>query len=196
MSLVIQVPTVIFVSPSEEESEIVDIIIRGEVKQLQNPETVFETIISLVVRLAEHGLIHCDFNEFNIMINDNEEVTMIDFPQMVSVSHRNAQMYEVFLHDASSIFHIIHPILVSNFIGKIYASVFDHLYDIVCAFSGILTVMLNASTSFSARGLLIFLRLLKFDLLCTTSKLSHNVAEIKLGDKVSKVVQLLIVDHS
>ncbi|KAL4352416.1 hypothetical protein GQ457_06G014980 [Hibiscus cannabinus] len=64
-----------------------------QVKQLQNPDTVFETIIGLVVRLAEHGLIHCDFNEFNIMIDDDEKVTMIDFPQMVSVSHRNAQMY-------------------------------------------------------------------------------------------------------
>ncbi|XP_038697927.1 serine/threonine-protein kinase rio2-like [Tripterygium wilfordii] len=64
-----------------------------QVKQLQNPEIVFETIINIVVRLAEHGLIHCDFNEFNIMIDDDEKVTMIDFPQMVSVSHRNAEMY-------------------------------------------------------------------------------------------------------
>ncbi|XP_057443055.1 serine/threonine-protein kinase rio2 [Lotus japonicus] len=64
-----------------------------QVKQLENPETVFETILGVVVRLAEHGLIHCDFNEFNIMINDDEKITVIDFPQMVSVSHRNAQMY-------------------------------------------------------------------------------------------------------
>ncbi|PKA50852.1 RIO kinase 2 [Apostasia shenzhenica] len=64
-----------------------------QVKQLENPGDAFETIIGLVVRLAEHGLIHCDFNEFNIMIDDNENLTMIDFPQMVSVSHRNAQMY-------------------------------------------------------------------------------------------------------
>ncbi|XXG62052.1 hypothetical protein AAC387_Pa05g0501 [Persea americana] len=73
-----------------------------QVKQLQNPETVFETIIGLVVRLAEKGLIHCDFNEFNIMIEDDEKVTLIDFPQMVSVSHRNAQMY--FDRDVECIF--------------------------------------------------------------------------------------------
>ncbi|CAH9075544.1 unnamed protein product [Cuscuta epithymum] len=73
-----------------------------QVKQLQNIHTVFETIIGLVVRLAEHGLIHCDFNEFNIMIDDDEKVTMIDFPQMVSVSHRNAQMY--FDRDVECIF--------------------------------------------------------------------------------------------
>ncbi|KAI5084751.1 hypothetical protein GOP47_0000920 [Adiantum capillus-veneris] len=64
-----------------------------QVKELQNPSVVFETIIGLIVRLASHGLIHCDFNEFNIMVDDNEAITMIDFPQMVSVSHRNAEMY-------------------------------------------------------------------------------------------------------
>ncbi|XP_039119242.1 serine/threonine-protein kinase rio2 isoform X2 [Dioscorea cayenensis subsp. rotundata] len=73
-----------------------------QVKQLQNPDEVFETVLGLIVRLAEHGLIHCDFNEFNIMIDDNEEVTMIDFPQMVSVSHRNAEMY--FDRDVECIF--------------------------------------------------------------------------------------------
>ncbi|XP_073141524.1 serine/threonine-protein kinase rio2 isoform X2 [Henckelia pumila] len=64
-----------------------------QVKEFQNPDIVFETILGLIVRLAEHGLIHCDFNEFNIMVDDDEKVTMIDFPQMVSVSHRNAEMY-------------------------------------------------------------------------------------------------------
>lgn len=64
-----------------------------QVRELQNPDVVFETIIAAVIRLAEHGLIHCDFNEFNIMIDDDEKVTIIDFPQMVSVSHPNAQMY-------------------------------------------------------------------------------------------------------
>lgn len=64
-----------------------------QVKELQNPDDVFDTILGLIVRLAEHGLIHCDFNEFNIMIDDNEKITVIDFPQMVSVSHRNAQMF-------------------------------------------------------------------------------------------------------
>ncbi|KAL2544154.1 protein serine/threonine kinase [Forsythia ovata] len=81
-------------------------LVRGyplvQVKQLPNPDVVFETIIGLVVRMAEHGLIHCDFNEFNIMIDDDEKITMIDFPQMVSVSHRNAKMY--FDRDVECIF--------------------------------------------------------------------------------------------
>jgi RIO-like serine/threonine protein kinase len=41
---------------------------RVQVKELQNPDDVFDTILGLIVRLAEHGLIHCDFNEFNIMV--------------------------------------------------------------------------------------------------------------------------------
>ncbi|KAF9601592.1 hypothetical protein IFM89_020508 [Coptis chinensis] len=73
-----------------------------QVKQVQNPDVVFGTIMDLVIRMAEHGLIHCDFNEFNIMIDDDEKVTMIDFPQMVSVTHSNAQMY--FDRDVECIF--------------------------------------------------------------------------------------------
>ena len=49
--------------------------------------------MELHIRLAQCGLVHCDFNEFNVMINDEEELTMIDFPQMVSTSHRNAAYY-------------------------------------------------------------------------------------------------------
>lgn len=49
--------------------------------------------MALIVKFAQHGLIHCDFNEFNILLNDSEAVTVIDFPQMVSTSHENAEMY-------------------------------------------------------------------------------------------------------
>jgi RIO kinase 2 len=50
--------------------------------------------MNLIVKLAEYGLIHCDFNEFNLMVNEEtEEVTLIDFPQMVSTSHENADYY-------------------------------------------------------------------------------------------------------
>jgi len=65
----------------------------AQVKELKHPGKVYSELMNLIVRLAQHGLIHCDFNEFNIMINDNEEITLIDFPQMVSTSHTNAEMY-------------------------------------------------------------------------------------------------------
>jgi RIO kinase 2 len=43
--------------------------------------------------LAEHGLVHGDFNEFNLLIDDDENITIIDFPQMTSTAHPNAQYY-------------------------------------------------------------------------------------------------------
>lgn len=46
-------------------------------------QRVFKACVRLCVKLAEHGLIHCDFNEFNLMLNkDTDEVTLIDFPQV------------------------------------------------------------------------------------------------------------------
>ncbi len=48
--------------------------------------------MDLIVKLANHGLIHSDFNEFNLMINSKCEPILIDFPQMVSTSHKNAEM--------------------------------------------------------------------------------------------------------
>ena len=39
--------------------------------------------MELISRLAAKGLVHCDFNEFNLLIDqDSEELTMIDFPQV------------------------------------------------------------------------------------------------------------------
>ena len=51
--------------------------------------------MELIVQLGSYGLIHCDFNEFNIMISDTGKITIIDFPQMVSISHVNAQWYSL-----------------------------------------------------------------------------------------------------
>jgi RIO kinase 2 len=49
--------------------------------------------MNLIVQLASYGLIHSDFNEFNLMLSDDDKVTLIDFPQMVSISHLNAEFY-------------------------------------------------------------------------------------------------------
>ncbi|KAI7812885.1 serine/threonine-protein kinase RIO2 [Triplophysa rosa] len=64
-----------------------------QVRQIQDPATLYSEIMDLIVKLANHGLIHGDFNEFNLMLDDNDHVTMIDFPQMVSTSHLNAEWY-------------------------------------------------------------------------------------------------------
>ncbi|OAA79795.1 RIO kinase [Akanthomyces lecanii RCEF 1005] len=76
-----------------------------QISDVPNPASLYAELISLILRLAEHGLIHGDFNEFNILIKENkttneageDEITLepivIDFPQMVSMEHQNAEMY-------------------------------------------------------------------------------------------------------
>lgn len=64
-----------------------------QVRKIQDPALLYSEIMELIVKLASHGLIHGDFNEFNLMIDDNDHITMIDFPQMVSTSHPNAEWY-------------------------------------------------------------------------------------------------------
>ncbi|KAI5868466.1 RIO1-domain-containing protein [Durotheca rogersii] len=87
-----------------------------QVSQVPDPAALYAELISMVLRLAQHGLIHGDFNEFNILIRverEDEEPhakgkqaetvaeadrtrvipILIDFPQMVSMDHQNAEMY-------------------------------------------------------------------------------------------------------
>lgn len=63
-------------------------------------------LMLFAVQLARLGLIHCDFNEFNIIIRSDETAhlgsfVVIDFPQCVSIEHPDAKFY--FDRDISSI---------------------------------------------------------------------------------------------
>lgn len=62
-----------------------------QVAELGDPVGVANELLQFAVRLAQHGLVHCDLNEFNIMIDDEENITVIDFPQMVSTCHVDAE---------------------------------------------------------------------------------------------------------
>lgn len=59
-----------------------------KVKSIAQPEIGYNTLLDLVERFAKNGLIHSDFNEFNIMIDKSQKIFIIDFPQMVSTTHR------------------------------------------------------------------------------------------------------------
>lgn len=65
----------------------------SQIKEVGDPGKLYSDLMDLIVRLANCGLIHGDFNEFNLMITEEQEVILIDFPQMVSTSHMNAEMY-------------------------------------------------------------------------------------------------------
>jgi RIO kinase 2 len=63
----------------------------NQIHELDDPAKVYDELMNIIVRLASMGLIHGDFNEFNIMLSDEDEVFVIDFPQMVSTEHANAR---------------------------------------------------------------------------------------------------------
>lgn len=65
----------------------------SQIHDLEHPGKLYSSLMDLIVRFASSGLIHGDFNEFNIMILDNDEPIVIDFPQMVSTRHPNAVEY-------------------------------------------------------------------------------------------------------
>jgi len=50
----------------------------GMIKQ---PEKVFDQCVSSIVRLAEHGLIHCDFNEFNLLLKLSDQSSDLEEEQ-------------------------------------------------------------------------------------------------------------------
>lgn len=60
--------------------------------EVEDVEALYDDLMNLIVRLGNCGVIHGDFNEFNIMITDDARPILIDFPQMVSTSHINAKL--------------------------------------------------------------------------------------------------------
>ena len=72
-----------------------------QVCEMRHPQRVYTDCMNLLVRLARLGLVHCDFNEFNLLISDDEKLTLIDFPQMISTSHPNAK--ELFDRDVEGV---------------------------------------------------------------------------------------------
>lgn len=39
-----------------------------QIKELASPARIYTQLIDLMERLAQMGLVHCDFNEFNILV--------------------------------------------------------------------------------------------------------------------------------
>ena len=95
--------------------ELIDAFPLHQISDVPDPAGLYADLIDMILGLAKHGLIHGDFNEFNILIKEEAEETacesadtsdpksvpstpkltpvLIDFPQMVSIDHANAEMY-------------------------------------------------------------------------------------------------------
>ncbi|TKA79348.1 hypothetical protein B0A49_01705 [Cryomyces minteri] len=104
-----------------------------QISSIPEPALLYSELIDMILRLARHGLIHGDFNEFNILVEEEPSSTgaatstsknvsdepsilpvdtqfadassnispssvtlvptLIDFPQMLSIDHANAEFY-------------------------------------------------------------------------------------------------------
>lgn len=64
-----------------------------KVGSIADPEKVYNQAMDLLVKFAEQGLIHGDFNEFNLLLSSSLTLYCIDFPQMVSRSHPEAEYF-------------------------------------------------------------------------------------------------------
>ncbi|XP_046416010.1 serine/threonine-protein kinase RIO2 [Neodiprion fabricii] len=62
------------------------------VYEVDDVEGLYQDLMDLIYQLANHGVIHGDFNEFNIMITNEGKPVIIDFPQMISTQHANAEL--------------------------------------------------------------------------------------------------------
>jgi RIO kinase 2 len=71
------------------------------IESVPHPARLYGELMDIVVKLAQRGLIHGDFNEFNILVKENTSANgdiqlqpiLIDFPQMTSTDHTDAEMY-------------------------------------------------------------------------------------------------------
>lgn len=92
-------------------------LVRPEQLEASGAAMLYRECMRVLVRLAEHGLIHGDLNEFNLLVRDDlllagerdaqdaradEAVAgdaarpplfVLDLPQMLSLEHENAHLY-------------------------------------------------------------------------------------------------------
>ncbi|PNS18783.1 hypothetical protein CAC42_5322 [Sphaceloma murrayae] len=81
--------------------EFIDAFPLRQIDSVPDPASLYAELIDIIIRLARIGLIHGDYNEFNLLIKEIPQSDgdvklvpiLIDFPQMLSITHQNAQFY-------------------------------------------------------------------------------------------------------
>lgn len=65
----------------------------SDIPVLDDPEKIYRKIIEQIKACYKHGVINCDTSEYNIMINSNGDIVLIDWVQAVRTDHPNASYY-------------------------------------------------------------------------------------------------------
>jgi RIO kinase 2 len=68
----------------EDGSRLIDI------KKLNNPKETLQNILYNIGMAYKHNIINCDLSEYNVLLDSNNNIWIIDWPQAVSRRHPNA----------------------------------------------------------------------------------------------------------
>jgi RIO kinase 2 len=74
-------------------------------KSLQNPKEIFNKTIEQIRIAYEQNIINGDLSEFNILLDDNDQIWIIDWPQAVTLEHPNSDyLFKRDIHNLISFF--------------------------------------------------------------------------------------------
>ena len=61
----------------------------NKIDDIKDKNIVYQKLMNFIY----NGLVHGDFNEFNILLTiNNNNIVVIDFPQMISIEHKEAEI--------------------------------------------------------------------------------------------------------
>ena len=63
------------------------------IAEVDDPAELYNKLMNLLLKFAGCGVIHGDYNEFNIMLDEEGNPVIIDFPQMISTAHPDAKYF-------------------------------------------------------------------------------------------------------
>jgi RIO kinase 2 len=61
-----------------------------DIKKLNNPKETLQNILYNIGIAYKHDIINCDLSEYNVLLDSNNNIWIIDWPQAVSRRHPNA----------------------------------------------------------------------------------------------------------
>ena len=62
----------------------------NKIDDIKDKNIVYQKLMNFIYNRLVHG----DFNEFNILVTiNNNYIVVIDFPQMISIEHKEAENY-------------------------------------------------------------------------------------------------------
>jgi len=85
------VPNPLFYNRHSIVMEYIEGQLFSEIIDIEEPDKFLKVIINCIKNAYNQGIIHGDLSEFNIMVNLDEKIKIIDWPQYLTLTHPNAK---------------------------------------------------------------------------------------------------------